>query len=97
MADIVPDADITTQAAHVFNDDAEAEIMSVLERRFGEQTAMGLSIDARLAVVCLGRCLVSLLASFEQAEAVEFLRALERTTKEMRQTALAEFRRTGRA
>lgn len=88
---------ITAQSAHVFTEDSDAEIMEVLLRRFGEQTPMGFSIDARRAVVCLSRCMCSMLVSFEEDESVELIRAIEKVVRRERQKALDEFKRTGRA
>lgn len=44
---MIEDADIRSQSAHVFTEAADSEIMEVLVRHFGEQTSMGISIDAR--------------------------------------------------
>lgn len=94
---MIEDADIRSQSAHVFTEAADSEIMEVLVRHFGEQTSMGISIDARLGVVCLSRCLVSMLVSFEAYEAVELLRAMESVVMDQRKIALDELKRSGRA
>lgn len=94
---MIEDSDIRAQSAHVFTEASDSEVMETLTRHFGEQTSMGLSIDARQAVVCLSRCLASMLVSFEADEAVELLRAIEGAVLDQRKIAVAEFERSGRA
>lgn len=94
---MIPTDEIAVQSAHVFSEDADAEVMTVLERHFGEQTEMGLSIDASRAVLSLSRCLVHMLSSFDTDNADELLDTLKAATKKTREQALIEFARTGRA
>lgn len=97
MSGAIDPSTIVAQSAHVFSEAVDVEVMEALRRHFGEQTPMGLSIDARQGVVCLARCMVSMLVSFETDEAVELLRAMEQATLSERKKALADFKRSGRA
>lgn len=94
---MISNDDIAIQSAHVFSDEADAAVMTVLEEHFGEETKMGRSIDASRAVLSLSRCLVHMLSSFDTENADELLDTLKAATKKTRETAINEYARTGRA
>lgn len=59
---------IATQTAHFIDDGVEAEIMEVLQKHYGEDTPAGRSIDSSPAIVALGKCMIHLLAQFDDED-----------------------------